>query len=96
MPTNNQPGLAWCSKSRTNAPRIKPWAWSNGKVEIGSKWEDPSLLNPILRTLPRGSELWLPPTPPNPLAELGDLFVGVICGLIFILLLAQGAGWIPS
>jgi len=68
----------------------KPWAYKAGKVWIGDKWEDPTILNPILRTLPRNWELWL--EKPRAPAPSPDWWVGVTCSLVGIIALAQMAG----
>lgn len=43
------------------------------KVHIGEKWEDPTLDNPILRRMPVGERLHVPP--PEPAFVFGDKVV---------------------
>lgn len=43
------------------------------KIHIGAKWEDPTLDNPILRRMPRGQTLHVPP--PEPAFRIGDKVV---------------------
>jgi len=70
---------------------VKTWAHPAGKVLIGEKWEDPTILKPILRTLPRGWELDLGKPPYNPLTS-GDWWVGVTCWLVGLIALGQIGG----
>lgn len=73
----------------------KPWAHNTGKVEIGAKWEDPTIDSPILRRLPRGMEL-SPSEPPRRsiLIELSSQLLGPAIFLALAILVGQAIGWL--